>query len=77
MSYVGHVGATDETWLRGHLHGPAAQVGGVLCLTAAEVEEKIGRKQLEREVRQRRFRMVQAGHQILIVCSPVPVRLLV
>lgn len=77
MSYVGHIGITDEDWVARLLtpRGPKART--VICRSAAEVEARIGRKELERRVRAAGFRMLQAGNQIVIVRERAPVRLLV
>ncbi|MEM7643466.1 MAG: N-(5'-phosphoribosyl)anthranilate isomerase [Pseudomonadota bacterium] len=77
MSYVGHIGAPDRDWMRRLLAGKAAKSGRVICRSAAEVEERVGRLTLEREVRERGFRMVQVGDQVLIVCARAPIRILV
>jgi hypothetical protein len=77
MSYVGHIGQPDAEWLRRLFSGKTARAGGVVCRSARDVEERIGRRNLEREVRERGFRMVQAGDNVLIICSNVPVRILV
>lgn len=77
MSYVGHIGATDEDWLQDLLACGAAAQGRVIFRSAAEVEKHIGRKELERVVRSLGFRMMQAGDQVMIVCRRVPMRILV
>ncbi|MEM7488509.1 MAG: N-(5'-phosphoribosyl)anthranilate isomerase [Pseudomonadota bacterium] len=77
MSYVGHIGVTDREWLRRLFAGKTARGGGIVCRSAAEVEKRIGRLELEREVRKRGFRMVQVGDQVMIACARSPIRILV
>ncbi|MGB3555933.1 MAG: N-(5'-phosphoribosyl)anthranilate isomerase [Jannaschia sp.] len=76
MSYQAHIGR-DEEWLAKLFSPRNLRAGGIVCRDARDVERAIGRRDLEQEVRARGFRMVQAGDQIVIVCTGVPVRVLV
>ena len=77
MSYVGHVGITDEEWVARLLAPRNRKPRPVISRSAAEVEERIGRKELERRVKAAGFRMLQAGDQIVIVRKDAPIRVLV
>ncbi|MEM7711806.1 MAG: N-(5'-phosphoribosyl)anthranilate isomerase [Pseudomonadota bacterium] len=68
---------TDRDWLDRLFSDEAVKSGALVCRSAADVERHIGRVALEREVRARRFRMVQIGDQIVIACAEIPIRVLV
>lgn len=74
--YAGHL-PTNEQWLRQLFSAKAATSGGVVRRSRADVERKVGLKALELEVRRRAFHMLEAGDQIIIVCHPGSIRLLV
>ncbi|WP_158514962.1 hypothetical protein [Nioella nitratireducens] len=52
------------------------QSGGVIRRRKADVEREIGLARLELAVRRRGFHLVEAGHQVVIICDPRDVRLI-
>ncbi len=65
-----------ELWLAQIFSSQAAQSGGVVRRRASEVERRIGRAQLELEVRRRGFHMFECAGQFVIVCTRGDVRLI-
>jgi len=65
-----------ELWLAQIFSSQAAQAGGVVRRRATEVERRIGRGQLELEVRRRGFHMFECAGQFVIVCTRGDVRLI-
>jgi hypothetical protein len=66
--------ATPETWLRLIFAAQAAQTGGVIRRSAAWVEREVGRARFEAEVRARGFHLIEAGGQLVVICSSGPFR---
>ena len=65
-----------RTWLDMIFEAKAARTGGVVRRKIAWVEREIGRDAFIAEVRARRFHLIEAGHQFIVICNQGPVRLL-
>ena len=76
MPFPGHVPA-NAIWLEQVFESKAASSGGIVRRSRSDVERKIGLERLELEVRKRGFRLIDAGDQLIVVCSRAPVRILV
>ena len=66
--------ATPETWLRLIFSAQAARTGGVIRRSAAWVDREVGRPRFEAEVRSRGFHLIEAGGQLVVICSSGPFR---
>jgi hypothetical protein len=78
MSPPSNVGAraSGQDWLDQVFRAKAASCGGVLRRKVRDVEREIGRDALELEVRRRGFHLLECVGDFVIVCSPVPIRIL-
>jgi hypothetical protein len=76
MTYAASIHCTDS-WVEQMLSVPQLEAGGLIRHTIQDVEDKIGRRRLEVEVRQRGFRLVETGEHFLILCTTAPLRVIV
>ncbi|WP_179379905.1 N-(5'-phosphoribosyl)anthranilate isomerase [Jannaschia marina] len=76
MSFLGPVHTNDE-WVAQLFGAKAASTGGVVRRKVRDVERKIGRTRLELEVRQRGFRLIEAGDQFIVICTRAPMQVIV
>lgn len=54
----------------------AAKTGGVVRRKIDWIEREIGRERFENEARKRGFHLIEAGRQLIVVCTPQPIRIL-
>ncbi len=71
-----HPPTFDAQWFAQIFEAKAVRTGGVVRRKICDVERKVGRSALEREVRRRGFHLVEAGTQFIIICSTGDVRLI-
>ena len=76
MSFVGHIPANDD-WVAQLFSAKAVTTNGVVRRKTRDVERKIGHHRLEMEVRRRGFRLIEAGDQLIVICTRDPIRVLV
>jgi hypothetical protein len=76
MSYAASIHCT-ESWVARMFSPCSIEPGGLIRHSVSEVEDKIGRRRLEAEVRERGYRLVEAGEHFIILCDRPPLRIIV
>ncbi|MEY4696149.1 MAG: hypothetical protein RIT14_577, partial [Pseudomonadota bacterium] len=67
---------TPDPWIAEIFSAKAVQRGGVIRRNVNWVAREIGHDRFCHEVRRRGFRLLRAGPQYVILCSPDPVQIL-
>lgn len=67
---------SPDSWIAEIFSAKAAQTGGVIRRNVDWVTREVGEDLFMQEVRRRGFRLLRAGNQFIVVCSPSPVYIL-
>lgn len=65
-----------DHWINQIYATKSARSGGVVRRKIDWIEREIGRDRFEAEARKRGFHVIEAGRQLIVVCSPGPIRML-
>jgi hypothetical protein len=66
-----------DPWIAQLFGTRTAREGGVVRRSVAWVEREVGHDRFIAEVRHRGFRLIRAGGQYVVICTPEPVQVLV
>lgn len=65
-----------QSWIDQIFSTKSAQSGGVVRRNKAWVEQEIGIDRFIAEVQLRRFHLIDAGKQLIVICNQHPIRIL-
>ena len=72
----GTLSFSARSWLDLIFAAKAARTGGVVRRSISWIEREIGRAAFEQEVRKRGFHLIEAGHQLIVICNREPIRVI-
>ncbi len=64
-----------DLWVDQIFSAKAVTSGGVVRRNRTWVATEIGLPRFEQEVRNRGFHLIEAGHQLVVICHPGPVKI--
>ena len=65
-----------EDWIAQLFATKSARSGGIVRRKIDWVDREIGRARFEAEARRRGFHCIEAGRQLIVVCTPDPIKIL-